>query len=350
MKNSFHNPTATSPTLSIVIPFFNKKILTGKMIDSIIANKFTSWELLAIDDGSSQETLEYLKKYEVYDNIQIIHRNIEPKGAQTCRNIGLQKARGEYIVFFDSDDYITPTCLGTRVSEITKRPDLDFMVFPSATLVDEDFNANAKEFIFGYKVYNDDIKAFARRELPFIVWSNIYRTASIRRNSLEWDTNLLSLQDADFNLRAILAGLKYDYCKTKADYGYRIFYCNDSVSKKICSSDHFNSHIYASENFFKYLRLHFGHKYDTAVFQGVLNLYNNIFTDGVDINYAKQMAECLKKYHKLYGTLLKIQITITEVLEHLLPKKRARQIPMVPYLLPFIIRKKMTRKKINPIM
>lgn len=254
------------------------------------------------------------------------------------------------LFFFDSDDYITPTCLGTRVSEITKRPDLDFMVFPSATLVDEDFNANAKEFIFGYKVYKDDIKAFARRELPFIVWSNIYRTASIRRNSLEWDTNLLSLQDADFNLRAILAGLKYDYCKTKADYGYRIFYCNDSVSKKICSSDHFNSHIYASENFFKYLRLHFGHKYDTAVFQGVLNLYNNIFTDGVDINYAKQMAECLKKYHKLYGTLLKIQIAITEVLEHLLPKKRARQIPMVPYLLPFIIRKKMTRKKINPIM
>ena len=65
MKNSFHNPTSTSPTLSIVIPFFNKKILTGKMIDSIIANKFTSWELLAIDDGSNQETLEYLKKYEV---------------------------------------------------------------------------------------------------------------------------------------------------------------------------------------------------------------------------------------------------------------------------------------------
>ena len=105
MKNSFHNPTSTSPTLSIVIPFFNKKILTGKMIDSIIANKFTSWELLAIDDGSSQETLEYLKKYEVYDNIQIIHRNIEPKGAQTCRNIGLQKARGEYIVFFDSEGH-----------------------------------------------------------------------------------------------------------------------------------------------------------------------------------------------------------------------------------------------------
>lgn len=99
MNNTLNNLTLTSPTLSIVIPFFNKKVLTGKMIDSIIANKFTSWELLAIDDGSSQETLDYLKKYEVYDNIQIIHRNIEPKGAQTCRNIGLQKARGEYIVF-----------------------------------------------------------------------------------------------------------------------------------------------------------------------------------------------------------------------------------------------------------
>ena len=348
METSYNNTTA-SPMLSIVMPFYNKKLLTGKMIDSIVANSFTSWELLAIDDGSDQETLDYLDKYKSHANIIFLHRDAEPKGAQTCRNIGLQHARGEYIVFFDSDDYITPVCLETRVSELARRPDLDFMVFPSATLVDDRFDANAPEYIYGYKVWKDDIKAFARRELPFIVWSNIYRTSSLRKNQLEWDTNLLSLQDADFNLQALLAGLKYDYAQTKADYGYRIFYGSDSVSKNICSKNHFKSNLYASEKFFVSLRKHYGRKYDFAVFQGFLKLYNKIFTDGINKDLARQMAECVSRCNVAYGRWLKMQIATTSMLEHFLPKKRARQLPMLPYLLPYAIRQKLARKRVSPI-
>lgn len=349
MSQANNNSTTASPRLTIVMPFFNNKVLTGKMIDSIVANTFTEWELIAVDDGSDDDTLSYLSKYENNPRITIVHRDIQPKGAQTCRNMGLSLAQGEYIMFVDSDDYITPTCLNTRVEHIARNHELDFMVFPSAVLIDDTIYTDAPKDLYGYNVYDDDIKAFARRELPFIVWSNIYRTNSLRKAEIKWDTKLLSLQDADFNLQAITAGLRYDYAHTMPDYGYRTSYSINSISKKICSKEHSDSNIYAMEKFFRTLRKHFGHKYDLAAFQGVLNLYNTIFTNGIEKKLAFRMADCVYSFHRTFGRIFRLQIKSTLLLERLIPRKRARQIPMIPYLLPFIIRKKKARKRITPI-
>ena len=182
-----------------------------------------------------------------------------------------------------------------------------------------------------------------------IVWSNIYRTNSLRKAEIKWDTKLLSLQDADFNLQAITAGLRYDYAHTMPDYGYRTSYSINSISKKICSKEHSDSNIYAMEKFFRTLRKHFGHKYDLAAFQGVLNLYNTIFTNGIEKKLAFRMADCVYSFHRTFGRIFRLQIKSTLLLERLIPRKRARQIPMIPYLLPFIIRKKKVRKRITPI-
>ena len=99
---------SNTPKLSIVMPFYNPKEMVAEMLDSILANDYYDWELLAIDDGSTPETIGYLKHYEEDDRIQFVRRTSEPKGAQTCRNMGLHLARGEYIIFFDSDDYVAP--------------------------------------------------------------------------------------------------------------------------------------------------------------------------------------------------------------------------------------------------
>ena len=250
------------PKVSLIMPFFNNKELVGKMIDSILANTFEDWELLAIDDGSSVETLAYLSHYTADSRVKIIKRETTPKGAQTCRNLGMDHAQGQYWMFVDSDDYLTPACIGTRVEWIEKRQDLDFMVFPSAVYINDVFEPHAPEDIFGYNVHNDDLKGFARRELPFIVWSNIYRADSLRKAHLLWDTKLLSLQDADYNVHAIMAGLRYEYAYVAPDYGYRIRHSQGSVSAKICTPEHFKSNLYASVKFFKTYQERFGHKYD----------------------------------------------------------------------------------------
>ena len=337
------------PKVSLIMPFFNNKELVSKMIDSIRANTFEDWELLAIDDGSSNDTLEYLSSFQKDKRIIFIKRETMPKGAQTCRNLGMDYAKGEFLMFVDSDDYITPSCIGKRVEMIEKRQDLDFMVFPSAVYVNEVFETHAPEDIFGYKVHNDDLKGFARRELPFIVWSNIYRADSLRKAHLLWDTKLLSLQDADYNVHAIMAGLRYEYAYVAPDYGYRIRHSQGSISAKICTPEHFKSNLYASVKFFKTYQERFGHKYDRYVYEGVLRLYNKAFSNGINKQYAVEMVRIVKKYNRFYGTIMALQVFSTLFLEKILPKKLARQIPMALYLFSLEKRKKNISKKINPI-
>ena len=337
------------PKVSLIMPFFNNKELVGKMIDSILANTFEDWELLAIDDGSSVETLAYLSHYTADSRVKIIKRETTPKGAQTCRNLGMDHAQGQYWMFVDSDDYLTPACIGTRVEWIEKRQDLDFMVFPSAVYINDVFEPHAPEDIFGYNVHNDDLKGFARRELPFIVWSNIYRADSLRKAHLLWDTKLLSLQDADYNVHAIMAGLRYEYAYVAPDYGYRIRHSQGSVSAKICTPEHFKSNLYASVKFFKTYQERFGHKYDRFIYEGVLRLYNKAFSNGINKQYAVEMVRIVKKYNRFYGTIMALQVFSTLFLEKILPKKLARQIPMALYLFSLEKRKKNISKKINPI-
>lgn len=337
------------PIVSLIMPFFNNKELVGKMIDSILANTFEDWELLAIDDGSSEETLAYLSHYTADSRVKIIKRETTPKGAQTCRNLGMAHAQGQYWMFVDSDDYLTPACIGTRVEWIEKRQDLDFMVFPSAVYINDVFEPHAPEDIFGYNVHNDDLKGFARRELPFIVWSNIYRADSLRKAHLLWDTKLLSLQDADYNVHAIMAGLRYEYAYVAPDYGYRIHHSQGSVSAKICTPEHFKSNLYASVKFFKTYQERFGHKYDRFIYEGVLRLYNRVFSNGINKQYAVEMVRIVKKYNRFYGTIMALQVFSTLFLEKILPKKLARQIPMALYLFNLDKRKKNISKRIKPI-
>lgn len=338
------------PKVSLIMPFFNNKELVGEMINSILANTFEDWELLAIDDGSTEEALEYLSAYQKDRRIKFIKREDKPKGAQTCRNLGMDYAKGVYWIFVDSDDYLTPSCIGKRVEMIEKRQDLDFMVFPSAVYINDVFEPHAPEDIFGYDVHGDDLKGFARRELPFIVWSNIYRAASIKKANLTWDTQLLSLQDADFNLEAIMAGLRYDYAHVAPDYGYRIRHNQGSVSANICSSEHFKSNLYASAKFFELFQGHYGHRYDKYVFQGVMRLYNRVFSNGINRQYAMEMQRMVKKYSRYYGNIMALQVYMTMFLEKFLPKKLARQIPMASYLILLERRKKNINKRITPIV
>ena len=263
----------TTPVLSIVMPCFNHSDLMSEMIDSILANDFNDWELLAVDDGSEYDHLTVLDNYGAKDSrIRVIKRERLPKGAPVCRNIGLSMAQGEYIIFFDSDDYITPNCLSTRVREIAQRPDLDFMVFPSATYEHGGFCPTPTSPACGYKVYKDAKAMFARRRLPFFVVNNIWRTSSLRSHGIIWDERLLSLHDADFNVQALLHNLKFDYAYVLPDYGYRIGGNIQSVSKKMRSEGHRKSSLYALDRFYRKYQSTEGHRYDFSLFIGALCL------------------------------------------------------------------------------
>lgn len=342
--------------LSIVMPVFNNRDLVVEMWRSIIDNEFVDWELLAIDDGSDDDCYSSLSTFASNDKrVRYFRRKSDVKGAQSCRNEGLSLATGEFVIFFDSDDIITTSCLGTRVKSLDERKDVDFMVFPSGVIRDNVFSDKEDEFAFGYPVYGDDYNAFARRTLPFIVWNNIYRTERLREKDIRWDERLLSLQDADFNLQCMFSGMTYDYYRgkdttrsysAKADIGYRIDGNAGSVSKKAVSTRHRDSVIYAIDKFFVMYHKAFAHRYDYALYKGVLFLYNWMQSDGIDAEFSGRMADVVYKHSAVYGCLLKCQVLASKMLRLFVPAKRARQIPMLIHL---VDSRRRVRKKCDDI-
>ena len=95
----------TTPVLSIIVPVYNVEKYLARCIDSILAQTFTDFELILVDDGSTDNSGEICDEYAGKDpRIIVIHK--ENGGVSSARNHGLDIARGEYITFVDSDDQI----------------------------------------------------------------------------------------------------------------------------------------------------------------------------------------------------------------------------------------------------
>lgn len=119
------------PLVSIIIPTYNRASQIGETIDSIISQSYNNWECLIVDDGSEDYTEELIGFYcSIHSNIKYFKRDSTPKGAPHCRNIGLEKAQGEFCIFLDSDDLLLHSCIANRIKSIGTEQDKNFWVFP----------------------------------------------------------------------------------------------------------------------------------------------------------------------------------------------------------------------------
>ena len=118
-----------SDLVSIIIPTYNREHLIGETLNSIIAQTHTNWECIVVDDGSTDNTEEVLKNYKEKDKRFIFLKRPDnlPKGANTCRNIGLNLANGIYIIFFDSDDLMLKNHISEKVN-IIYNSNFDFVI------------------------------------------------------------------------------------------------------------------------------------------------------------------------------------------------------------------------------
>lgn len=113
--------------ISVIIPVYNVAKYIRECLDSIIKQTYHNWEALLIDDGSPDRSGEICDEYASIDSrFRVIHK--ENGGVSSARNIGLQKASGEYILFLDSDDMLHPSCLATCY-ELSSSHKLDLLQF-----------------------------------------------------------------------------------------------------------------------------------------------------------------------------------------------------------------------------
>jgi len=122
------------PSITIVIPTYNRAdTLLEKALKSVFSQKEKDFEVIVVDDGSKDRTKEALKP--LVDSQKIIYIHQENKGVSAARNLGVKHAKGDYIVFLDSDDELLPEYL-TVVKDNFSKTDAEVLI-PGFLLIDE---------------------------------------------------------------------------------------------------------------------------------------------------------------------------------------------------------------------
>lgn len=205
-----------NPLVSIVTPVFNRVHIIQPTIESVIAQNYKNWELLLVDDGSSDNIETFIKDNYGDDlRIKFIKRERLPKSASTCRNVGIENANGDFVIFLDSDDLLEKFCLEQRINAMNNNVDLDFAVFrfsfidPNGVCVENNYN-NGK----------DPLINFLSNKSYWNITCPIWRKPFLEKIH-GFNQKFLRYQDIEMHIRAI----------TTTDVKYKIFfeYYPDSI-------------------------------------------------------------------------------------------------------------------------
>lgn len=192
--------------ISVIIPVYNAKRFLKECVDSVLNQTFQDFELLLIDDGSNDGSELICDMYAESDiRIKVYHK--ENEGIALTRNYGLLKAKGNYIAFVDSDDYITPVYLERLLFAIENtNSDIAFCYskrFRNLNKIDE---INGLEANFIKKSQKDIIEGLFSTTEHMAVWCKLYKRKFLK------DTKFPPIniaEDVDFNSKIYLKTEKF---------------------------------------------------------------------------------------------------------------------------------------------
>jgi glycosyltransferase involved in cell wall biosynthesis len=186
------------PLVSLIIPTFNRVSLLGETIDSIIAQTFKQWELIVVDDGSTDHSKELLEFYTKRDNrIKYYNRPLERlKGPNACRNYGFELSRGKYINWLDSDDILYPKALKRKVDHIKSND----VIITTLNYINE-----RKEVLHKVHKYKSSnlVRDYLVGKITFYTVTPLWRKEFLVDQEELFDEKISYLDDWDFNLRML---------------------------------------------------------------------------------------------------------------------------------------------------
>lgn len=211
--------------LSIIIPAYNAEKFLSLLLDSILSQSFKDFEIIIVNDGSTDNTAQILTDYSANDKrIKVIHKSNE--GVAIARNIALKQAQGEYILFCDADDIMFPDALQHIVDTIQQTP-VDYLRYEFRTIDIKGQNLypnyearQRKEFCGKVVDAATCIKKIVRNE--FFLWSGIFKHSIIKENNITFFEGCTYNEDTLFMLRFFTNSHYHLYIYYTA-YGYRKF-------------------------------------------------------------------------------------------------------------------------------
>ena len=131
MSNKKEQASETNMKLSIIVPVYNVEQYLPRCIESIVMQMHNDYELILIDDGSTDNSSSLCDNVAIeYPHLNITIQHQANKGLSAARNRGIEIAQGEYITFIDSDDYIDPQTLAPNMEILLAHPEIDMLEYP----------------------------------------------------------------------------------------------------------------------------------------------------------------------------------------------------------------------------
>ncbi len=186
--------------ISVIVPVYNAKHTLSKCLDSILAQKYTDFEVLLVDDGSTDGSADICDVYAAQDpRIKVFHQTNQ--GVSVARNTGLDHVSGEYVTFADSDDWVEETWLSDFYA-VAGSADVVFQNavwhYPDGRLFLRKVDVNPE------LSYKEQVQSLYPRNFLGYVWASLFKISIIKKGNVRFNPSFSYKEDRDFVLK---------YCK-----------------------------------------------------------------------------------------------------------------------------------------
>lgn len=193
------------PLVSIVIPFYNTEKHIEQCLNSVINQFYKNLEIICVDDCSDDKSTEIVEKYAQTDNRIKIIKHQNNMGVGAARNTGLNNAKGEYIFFIDSNDWIEPYCINQTVDKLMEN-NLNSVIYKADSYSD---STNTRTpIIFGnYNNWQEGdliVDETNICNLPHYSWNKGYKRKFLIENDIKWTGNTI-YSDIEFFFKLFIA-------------------------------------------------------------------------------------------------------------------------------------------------
>lgn len=219
--------------ISAIIPIYNTSLYLSKCIDSILEQTYPDFEIICIDDGSTDTSLQICKQYaDKNENIRVYQQSNQ--GVAAARNLGLKHATGEYVSFVDSDDWLEPDMYEKLVRSAEENK--SDVVVTNIFMVDESGKKEARNNLDRVPEVFDNMKlvqyAFEReahKSITAWVWNKLFRRDYIAKRQILFDKKLMIGEDVEFLVRLLMEECVVSYCNEPL---YNHYARKNSLSKE----------------------------------------------------------------------------------------------------------------------
>ena len=189
--------------VSVIVPVYNAAKYLPQCLESLLAQTYANFEVICIDDGSTDNSLQILEDYQQKD-LRIKFFSKKNGGPSLTRNYGMKKAKGEYVCFLDSDDFVDSAFLEIMLKEIQ---DADVVVCSYQDVdANGEFSPDKKELAYTVKRWRAPEYFSKSKDMGLTVWGKLYRRSILE--GYEFDENCFFSEDVLFHSAVFAQNLK----------------------------------------------------------------------------------------------------------------------------------------------